>query len=190
MAVAAHQFWAGVIFTAACLLFLWGAFNKQGPIQQMHYQIVHFVCALCAGAAGAFFTGAALLSIDTPIPGGGKFIFQGAAGVALFAFVFIIFRKVVPPGGGGGTPEIIIAPGTTTTFHQVAETLAEQAGATIDLKQLTKQERSQVPRSENLRCGTLDEAKQSLMRLGTLVTPGSIRPYKVELKGKHFTLTV
>lgn len=187
------QFTAGVLFTAACMVFLWKCFDamRHGATEGQ-LDIVHFVCSLCAGAAGAFFTGTALLSFETQLTGGGKLAFQGAAGVALFGLVFLVLRlfrrrnETLPPG----EPTKTIAPGTQTPFHQVAHTLADEAGGSIDLSGLSPTERDVVPRSESLRCATLEQTKRSLERLAELVPPGSVRPYKVHLddKGKRFTL--
>lgn len=200
-----RQFWVGVGFAAACVLFLLMAFKHTGPLTRMHYVIIQFVCALCAGSGGVFISGSALLDMAYTSPGW-KFAFQGTAGAAFFGLVFLVFSKLIkpetiaptaplppPPASPPqtpGKPQVVIAPGTHTTFHQIAETLAEQAGASIDLTQLTKAERSIVPRSEDLLCGTLVEAKRSLSRLASLVPPGAIRPYSVKLKGTHFTLSV
>ena len=38
------------------------AFRHKGQPNDMQRDITTFICALCAGAAGAFFTGTALLS--------------------------------------------------------------------------------------------------------------------------------
>ena len=188
---ASLQFFAGVFFTAVALAFLWKAFFSGVPLQPLHYDIVHFVCSFCAGAAGAFFTGAAIVQANVDLSGGGKFVFQGTAGVALFALVFFIFR--FKRGTQTQAPSSsTIAIGTQTPFSQAAEALADEAGATIDLSQLTDDERGVVPSGASLRCGNLQQAKQSLVRLAELVPKGSVRPYKVELdsENKHFALIV
>jgi hypothetical protein len=80
---AGYQVAAGCVFTVAALVFLYKAFSTPvlGPGQR---DIIHFVCAFCAGAAGAFFTGAALLTLSADIGDTGKLAFQGTAGVAPF----------------------------------------------------------------------------------------------------------
>ncbi len=185
------QFFAGVFFALVAIAFLWAAFFSKVVHQPLHYDITHFICSFCAGAAGAFFTGAAILSADVPMGGSGKLVFQGTAGVALFALVFLIFRfkkgaALDAPGGAK------ISIGTKTPFSQAAHTLADEAGATIDLSVLNAQEKSAIPQPEELRCGTLQQARQSLVRLGELMPPGSVRPYKVELDegAKHFKLVL
>lgn len=88
-----HQFIAGVFFTAVCLFFLWNALKLPGDIAGAKRDIVNFVCALCAGAAGGFFTGAALLSANLELSPNNTVLFQGSAGVALFALVFLLLPK-------------------------------------------------------------------------------------------------
>lgn len=185
------QFLAGVIFAAVALAFLWKAFFTTVSLQPLHYDIIHFVCSFCAGAAGAFFTGAAILSADVPLGGGGKLAFQGSAGVALFALVFFVFRlkKGANQDAAVGAK---VAIGTENPFSQVANALADEAGATIDMSVLSVDEKAVVPRSAELRCGNLQQAHQSLIRLGELVSPGSVRPYRVDLDpaAKHFKLVL
>ena len=185
------QFFAGVFFALVAVAFLWTAFFSDKVHQPLHYDIIHFICSFCAGAAGAFFTGAAILSADVPMGGSGKLVFQGTAGVALFALVFLIFRfKKSTALDAPGSARVAI--GTATPFSQVALALADEAGASIDISAFTAQEKSAIPKPEELRCGTLQQARQSLVRLGELMPPGSVRPYKVELDetAKHFKLVV
>lgn len=86
------QFIAGVFFTVACILFLVMAFRMKGTPNRMQMDIVNFICALCAGAAGGFFTGAAVISYNWAGSPGNTLAFQGTAGVALFALVFLVMR--------------------------------------------------------------------------------------------------
>ncbi|MCG2593001.1 hypothetical protein LZ009_09430 [Ramlibacter sp. XY19] len=184
------QLVAGIVFAAITLWFLWQAFDSTRAPTQLRYDIVHYVCSLGAGASGAFFTGAALLSADVTFGPGSKLAFQGTAGVALFGLVFLLFRSRAPsPSGNGGS---VVSIGTQTPFEQVAQAIASEAGATIDLSSLSATERAVVPASENLLCGTFQQAKQSLARLGQLVPKGAVRAYRVDLDeaAKHFTLHV
>jgi hypothetical protein len=87
------QFIAGVVFAALCLLFLVMAFRMKGTPNAMQQDIVNFICALCAGAAGGFFTGTAVLSYNWAGSPGNALAFQGTAGVALFALVFLLMRS-------------------------------------------------------------------------------------------------
>lgn len=201
MDASSRQFWAGVVFTVILVAFLWRAFSHKGPLARLHYIIIQFVCALCAGMAGASFTGVALFNMEYASEGG-KLAFQGTAGVALFALTLVLFAKLVnadtidanaplPPAPPPPPPPgKWISPGLGTPFQQVAETLADEAGASIDLSQLTLAERSLVPRSQRLACGTLEEAKKSLIKLASLVPVGQMRNYIVRLDepNKHFLL--
>ena len=200
------QFSAGVVFALATLGILVMAFKHKGTLQTMHYDIVHFMCAFCAGAAGAFFTGSALLSVDSQVTPGTRLVFQGTAGVALFTLVFLVFRfrfnpvSVAPPPAPvapapasiAGSQQSWISVGTNTPFSQAAEALAEESGGTINLSQLTPDELAVIPRSERLACGTLADAQLSLERLGTLVPEGSVRKYTValNLSTKRFVLEI
>ena len=64
------------------------------------------------------------LSADVALSGGGKFVFQGTAGVALFALVFFVFRFVKNPNAAAAAPNAKVAIGTETPFSQVANALA------------------------------------------------------------------
>jgi hypothetical protein len=175
---AGYQFAVGCFFAAAGLLFLYHAFKvvSPGPGQR---DIIHFVCAFCAGASGAFFTGSALLSFKFDIGPTGKLAFQGTAGVSLFALVFLIFRlrykdsPVVAPDGSW------ISPSGVNPFSQIAGAIANEVGATIDMSALTGAEKNSCPRGEQLDASTIELATKALMRLRGMVSPGAVREYQV-----------
>jgi hypothetical protein len=185
------QYIAGVVFAGVALLFLWRAFTHPGAPNTLQTDIVHFVCAFCAGASGAFLAGGAILDANLEWAADSKFVVQGTAGVALFVLVFLVFR-LRPAAPAPASNVITVSIGTETPFKQVAETLADEAGATIDLRAFNAGELAVIPRSEQLRTGSLLLARRSLERLGNLVPSGSVRPYTVQLHEptKHFTLKV
>jgi hypothetical protein len=176
---AGYQFAAGCLFTAAGLLFLYQAFKvtTHGPGQR---DIIHFVCAFCAGAAGAFFTGSALLAFNVDIGTTGKLAFQGTAGIALFGLVFTIFRfrynetRPSPPDGSW------VSPSGQNPFSQVAEAIAGEIGATVDLSVLTPEEKKATPHGEQLDVSTVALATKALLRLREMAKPAVIREYKVD----------
>ena len=187
------QFIAGVAFTLATLWFLHDAFKRK-DFQDLHYDIIHFVCSLCAGAAGAFFTGSALLSFSANLSPGGTLAFQATAGVALFALVFLIFRLRFrsgkqPPVADGGW----ISPSAGASLQQIATVIAEEVGATIDLSRLSTEERKVQPRIErSLNCSTIELAKKALQLLQERAPTGTVRAYRVSYDGatKHFLLEI
>lgn len=172
-----YDFAAGVFFSLLSLGILYRALTMPnlGPAQR---DIIHFICSFCAGAAGAFFTGSALLSFDAQIGTGGKLAFQGTAGVALFALVFLIFRlryREAPLTVNGSW----IAPSGKNPFTQIANAIAAEVGATIDLSALTDEEKKLCPSGDQLDASTVELAKASLLRLREMVPPGTIRNYQV-----------
>jgi hypothetical protein len=185
---AEYYFFAGVAFAGVALLFLWGAFRRPDFHPGQH-DIVHFVCAFCGGAAGAFFTGSALLSLEIPLAPTGQLAIQGTAGVALFIFVFFIFRWRFRQSGPSG---VGIASSGSNPFEQVAEAIAESVGATIDLTALTKEERNSRPRAGQLNVRSAEQAKAALLQLYDLVPAASMRKYAVTYDSalNRFTITV
>lgn len=188
---AGYQFAAGCFFTVVALVFLYKAFSTPilGPGQR---DIIHFVCAFCAGAAGAFFTGSALLTLNADIGATGKLAFQGTAGVALFALVFVVFRfryKEQAPLAPDGS---WVAPSGENPFRQVAEVIAGEVGATVDLSSLTSEEQNTKPRGEQLDASTVELAEKALLGLRTMVKPGTIREYSVsyDATAKRFKIVI
>ena len=183
-------FVVGVGFAGGLLYFLNQAFFSELPDTERRRTIVSFMCAVCAGSCGAFFTGTALLSADVHLANGLKLTFSGSAGIALFALVFLLLRPAIERRVQG-QPNKVISPGTNTPFEMVAEQLAHEAGGSIDLSGFTTAERHQLLRSDSLRCATMLEAKQSLDRLQRLVPAGSVRKYSVSFDetSKCFTFT-
>lgn len=194
------QFYFGVAFAAAALLFLYRIyFHKSpvGPMDPARRNIVDVVCALCAGASGAFIAGA---YVDVQVQAhGSRGVYQLAGGFVLFVLTLLVLRLTGPaaspqsapvPSRAPAPPSASVSIGTKSPFGQVAETLAELAKATVDLSAFRPEELRVIPSSMELPCATLTQAKSSLQRLGKLVPPGSVRPYRVELDEakQHFTL--
>lgn len=194
------QFYYGVAFAAVALLFLYRIyFHKSpvGPMDSARRNIVDVVCALCAGASGAFIAGA---YVDVEVQASGsRGVYQLASGFILFVLTFLGLRltgsAASPPPApvplpAPAPPSASVSIGTKSPFGQVAETLAELAKATVDLSAFRPEELRAIPASMELPCATLAQAKNSLERLGKLVPSGSVRPYRVELDeaNHHFTL--
>lgn len=187
----AYQFFAGVFFTLISLGILLIALRMR-QLEPAQRDIIHFVCAFCAGAAGAFFTGTALFSLDLALSPGGRLFFQGTAGVALFAFVFAVFRfryrehSIPPPDGSW------VSPSGSNPFSQVATAIAEEVGATVDLSALTESERKVCPSSAQLDASTPALARIALLKLRELAPAGAIRLYDVDFDAavKRFRISV
>ena len=193
-----YAFFAGVAFALVAVAFLWRVFFSTLPETRIKRIIVVFMCAFCAGCAGGFFTGSALLDATVAMGPGSKLAFSGSAGIALFALVFLLLRKFIDdpaqspptPAPPPGPPKSTVTPGTKSPLSQVAERLASEVDATVDLSVLNDAERQLVPESVKLSCGTVDEASQSLTKLQHLVKPpGSIRAYKVRFNEREMRFT-
>lgn len=85
------QLWIAFGFLALLVLFL--MYSVIRPPENANHATVKFLTALCAGFAGGFFTGEALLSING-MAGGTKFGISGTAGMALFFAVWFFHPKV------------------------------------------------------------------------------------------------
>src|SRR5438309_10791029 len=78
------QFLAGLVFVAILVLFLMIAFFRAGKLTDGQNKILRFLCSLCAGFAGALFTGEALFRLTTDVGRTGNLVISGTAGAALF----------------------------------------------------------------------------------------------------------
>jgi len=117
----AYQLWIGLGFVAVLVLFLMVAFFIKEKLSEDQRQILRFLCALCAGFAGALIAGDALFKLNTSIGTATKIAVSGTAGFALFFAIWFTFRQIVPP------PDAVhfsIPPGWT--FRQAALTLTKQ----------------------------------------------------------------
>lgn len=85
------QLWIAFGFLALLVLFL--MYSVIRPPKDASHPTVKFLTALCAGFAGGFFTGEALISING-IAGSTKFAISGTAGMALFFTIWFFYPKV------------------------------------------------------------------------------------------------
>src|SRR6478735_3650432 len=91
------QFYVGVAFAAATLLFLYRVFfhkSSAGPMDPARRSILDVVCALCAGAAGAFIAGS---YVDVHVQSADSHgVYRLASGFVLFAMTFFGLRLTGP----------------------------------------------------------------------------------------------
>lgn len=87
----------GLIFLAILVIFLIASFFLKGKLEPSQYNTLHFLTALCAGFAGGFLTGDALVKIDGTMTNGLKFGISGTAGFALFFLIWLTYPKRTPP---------------------------------------------------------------------------------------------
>jgi hypothetical protein len=178
------QIWIGVVFAGAVVLFLMLAYF--GPAMDAgRHAIIRFLCALCAGCAGGFLTGSALLEYAQNLPNGGKIAFTGVAGCGLFGLVLLTFPRHANPVGEN-TLNLSFPAGTT--FQNAAKIVAQKNASVAILEGFETAEKNALV------TGTLngkgdDRHVQVLRRLGDLAaTP--IRPYTVTFDGNAYLLKV
>lgn len=181
----ATQYWTGTVFFAISLALVAWMFSDRRPTTEIRRDIVHVICALCAGLAGLFISGGLVVDLGQRE---WRVALQGSAGLGLAVLTFRGLRQGLRRSARG----VNVSIGTDTPFHFVAEALAEMAQATVDLSALQPAELDVLPSSAELPCGTLVLAHNSLEQLGKLVPRGSVRPYRVTLDEPHrrFTLVV
>lgn len=178
------QTWIGVAFAAAVVVFLMLAYFGP-PMDAGRHAIVRFLCALCAGCAGGFLTGSALLEYAQELPNNGRIAFTGVAGCALFGLVLLTFPKH-QAAIGKDTLTLTFPEGTT--FQSAAKIVAQKSAAVALLEGFEESEKNAVVNG-TLRGEGEDRFVQVLKRLGGLaVTP--IRPYTVTVEDNSYRLKV
>ena len=85
---------AGVGFAAFLVIFLVIAFFWLKTINQGQWAILRFLCALCAGGAGAFLTGEAVFNLRGQLSPGTDFAVSGSQMTASATTLSQAFREL------------------------------------------------------------------------------------------------
>jgi hypothetical protein len=91
-----YPFWIGVGFAVVLLVFFMAAYFKAGDMTRGQWQILRFFGAFCAGSAGVFLAGGALVHATGKL-GTMNYAISGTAGFALFFVVWFTWPKFESP---------------------------------------------------------------------------------------------
>jgi hypothetical protein len=176
------QLWMGFGFVLLLILFLILAYFKADELTDGQRKILHFLCALCAGFAGALLAGDALFKLDTQINATTKVAISGTAGFALFFVVWFTFDRVVQLPEGVR----ISVPNGWTFRHAVdAVVVTERARANFD--GFLETELSTPLQSGEIKRKTVSEL---LLALRLLAPSDGIRQYAVSFEDPVYRLRV
>ena len=175
-----YQLWFGFAFAAILVAFLMYvvAFGRTLDAQRM--QIIRFLCALCAGFAGALITGDALVRFNIPVGTGGRFFASGTAGFALFMLVWLTFKQVLPDGMNLRIPE-------GWQFRAAVDAIVQQDKAVAEFIGFTAEELKAPLRGAEFEKTTVVD---SLVALRSLATGPGVRPYKVSASRPRYILEI
>jgi len=173
---------AGVGFAAFLVIFLVIAFFWLKTINQGQWAILRFLCALCAGGAGAFLTGEAVFNLRGQLSPGTDFAVSGTAGVALFLVVWYGFEKFAPKPPDALT----FAISAQWSFQQAADALAKLDQAVATFEGFRDDELSAVLDQRQLRVMSVPDALAALRS----VARAPIRPYSVSFTQPTYTLRI
>jgi hypothetical protein len=177
------QFWVGVAFAAAVLVFLFIAFYAAKNMSPGQWAILRFVSSLCAACAAAFILGEISVSYAGNSSDGGKLTVYATSGFGAFLLVWLTFPKapphVLPDGATITIPEGM-------SFKDAAFLIATQDKATAVFEGF-KPEELATP----LRGGSI-EAKEIRQILAALGPRGhtAIPKYDVSLADAIYELRV
>ena len=135
--------WIAFGFTFALVAFLMVTFFVKDTSSPTQYNTLHFLTSLCAGFAGGFFTGEALVRFEQTIGEGGKLIGSGTAGCALFFVLWFSYpKRADPPASPPLKDRIKLSFGEGWTFEQAARAIVEAARAIVQFEGFTKDQLS------------------------------------------------
>ena len=178
-----YQLWIGLGFAVLLTLFLMVAFIQGRRLNDDQRQILRFLCALCAGFAGALITGDALFKMDAQTGQNTKIAVSGTAGCALFFAVWFTFRKVVPPPDAF---HFSIPAGWN--FKQTVNALARQDGALVEFIGFTDEELVTPLEQRELHTTAAIDALKDIRLLTT--NPNAVRVYEVERQNHAYRLRI
>src|SRR2546423_6824241 len=111
---------------------------------QAQYNTLHFLTSLCAGFAGGFFTGEALVHFEQTIGQGGKLVGSGTAGCALFFVLWFSYpkRQPPPPPPAPLIDRTKVSFGDGWTFQQAAQSIVDSVKAIVHFEGFSREQLS------------------------------------------------
>lgn len=176
------QLWIGFGFLTTLVVFLIVVFFVKPKLEPDQRKILKFLTSLCAGMAGGFLCGEALVKWSNTTPTA-TFALSGTAGFALFFVVWFFYpTDENVEGVEFGIP-------ANVTFRQTLDIAAKLGGGiTVDYQVLKAAELSSKMVDGHISCQTLVELF-SILRLRTQ-KPGAVRDYKVTKNGSIYRFEI
>lgn len=181
-----YQFWVGVGLVLIVVIFFMVAFFKAPNMTHAQYIIIKYLAALCAGSAGALFTGEALFRAEASIGDTQKYFFSGTAGFALFGLVWLIFpRYSAPPD----PPSFNVSLPKGWTFQHAVKKFAElDNNSFASFEGFRDDELKAKLESRQINAAN---AKDAIRRLrSATVSTNAIREYDVRYEDSTYRLSV
>ena len=180
-----YQFWIGLGFATALVVFLMIAFFKAKDMTRGQWLMLKIMSAICGAIAGILISGEALLNLSRQVPGG-KFTVSGTAGFAVFFAIWFFFPK--EPTAPLPAVGFNFSVKKGWKFQDTADTLAKSLKTTIEYEGFTPEELSSPLKAWELECKSPQEA---LERLGSIVDGSSpIRKYRAIYKNSVYVLKI
>ncbi|HYR78166.1 MAG TPA: hypothetical protein VEM96_20305 [Pyrinomonadaceae bacterium] len=178
-----YQLWIGLGFVIVLVTFSIVAFFKAKTLTPDQRAILKFLCALCAGFAGALISGDALVRIEGSVNAGTKYSVMGSIGFGLFFVVWFFFPKVVgfPPGFNFTLP-------LGWTFRQTVDTFANNDGAVPNYEGFDERELDAPLKAWHLKTTDTSDAIRKLRSITE--NPNAIRKYDVTFDDSTYNLKI
>jgi hypothetical protein len=180
------QIWIGFGFVVGIVVFFMVAYFVP-PNSPNAFAILRFLCALCAGLAGALITGGALFELKAELSAGVNMMVQGTAGFA--AFFAIWFTFPAPPGYIPLTnTDFNVSIPQGCTFQQAATVIANADNASVSFdSKFTSQELAAPLDGIQLHTKSPAAALDAIRLQATTV---SIQMYRVVKNGASYSLVI
>lgn len=176
-----NQLIIGLIFLGILLLFLIIIFFRKTEPEPFQYNILHFLISLCAGFAGGFLAGEALLKIRSDLSKGFNFAFSGTAGFALFVLIWFTYPKLTPKPL---TPAFNFRVPDGWTFSQTIEAIAQANNSICSFVGFTNGELNLILNGRELHEKTPLKAIDKLKKMNNYIPD-----YSVHFMNNTFTIT-
>jgi hypothetical protein len=180
-----QQFWVGLGFAAAFVLFLMLAFLREANLNSGQRLILRILSAICGALSGALISGSALFNMTENVPGG-KITVSGVAGFAVFMIIWFTFpREPKRPDPVDGTSTSIPA---GATFQSVADELAKDEECVLQYEGFRADELSATLKAWKLKGANAGKCIESLGSITQV--PNAVRQYRVKKEGSKYRLII
>jgi hypothetical protein len=175
------QFWVGVGFAAAVVVFLFIAFYAAKNMTPGQWVILRFLTALCAACSAAFIMGEVSVNVVGDLSSGGKWTIQATSGFGAFVLIWLTFPK---------PPEIVLPDGVNISiaaemsFKDAAQLCAIQDKASAVFEGFKDHELSTPLIGGGLQAKTMHQIIEALGARGRTAIP----KYKVSFANAIYTL--
>jgi hypothetical protein len=180
-----QQFWVGVFFAAAFVVFLMYSINKGKDLNSGQRLMLKILSALCAGIGAWLIAGEAFFNLSRDLPGG-KLTVSGTAGFAIFLTIWFTFPKGPKFEPLPDRFKMSVPP--NLTFQMIADACAQQDLSVTQYDGFSEDERLARIKEWKLEAETVAKA---IELLGSITeVPGAVRDYEVTKNDSKYLLRV